>query len=277
MVSDGKYNIIQDWAGSAGIVSGSTDTHGGGGGYSGTLGTLENPAVSAQALYDDGQTTSGWYYIQTGLMDSPKQVYCNQTDNGGGWMLISYNKDNYTGGTPGNPYPNQWIDGEGTLNKLSVDAEELWYSISGSSQCDSVMRMASINSVDPLLENCEIAHQTVYSNPTALDLSEETGSVLTLKNASPLLGTWTALKGYTLMTTHSVAAPVDWLYDTSNWWTTNGPTSAYPDNPYGRSGNAQGTGGWTNRNVTNIYGMANVSTTTNSGRTDLKTLAVYIK
>lgn len=77
--------------------------------------------------------------------------------------------------------------------------------------------------------------------------------------------------------TYPVAAPCDWLYDTANWWTVAGPTSAYPDAPYGRSGNAQGTGGWTNRISNNVYGLSNVSTTSNGNISNFNTLAVYIK
>jgi hypothetical protein len=54
------------------------------------LGTLGDPGISAQAIYNAGQTTSGWYYIQTSSMVTARQVYCNMTDEGGGWMLIAY-------------------------------------------------------------------------------------------------------------------------------------------------------------------------------------------
>ena len=76
-----------------------------------------------------------------------------------------------------------------------------------------------------------------------------------------------------------IAAPCDWLYDTINWWTVAGPTNAYPDAPYGRSGNAQGTGAWTNRLSNQIYGLVPTATTTTTNviRTDLNTVAVYIK
>ena len=241
-----------------------------------TLGTLSNPAVSAIQLYNSGVRTNGWYWIKTGMMTSSVQVYCNQTDNGGGWMLISYNPSGST--QLGYPYPNA---DSGSLQTPSFikhyrNAENLWYSVSGSAQCNSVMRMASTASVQPLLSNCSIAHQTVYSNPNALDIN--TNATQTLKLAPALTGSWTALKGYTLMTgSLPVAAPCDWLYDASNWWTVNGPTNAYPDAPYGRSGNALGTGGWTNRLNNTVYGLSNVNTTTNSANSTYNTLAVYIK
>jgi hypothetical protein len=242
-----------------------------------TLGTISNPALSAVQLYNAGIQTNGWYYIQTGMMTSSVQVYCNQTDNGGGWMLISYNPSGST--QLGYPYPNQYSGSVGTtFNKHVRNAEHLWYSVSGSAQCSSVMRMASTASVQPHLSNCSVAHQTVYNNPNALDI--DTNSTQTLKLSAPLTGSWSALKGYTFMTASSypIAAPCDWLYDTSNWWTTNGPTNVYPDTPYGRSGNALGTGGWTNRLSNQVYGLlGSATTTTSANTTNFNTLAVYIK
>ena len=242
-----------------------------------TLGTLSNPAISATQLYESGVRTNGWYWIKTGMMTSSVQVYCNQTDNGGGWMLISYNPSGST--QLGYPYPNA---DSGSLENPSFikhyrNAENLWYSTSGSAQCNSVMRMASTASVAPSLSNCSIAHSVTYSNPNALDIST-TASPNTLKLAPALTGSWSPIKGYTLMTSSlNVMAPCDWLYDTANWWTVTGPSTAYPDAPYGRSGNAQGTGGWTNRLSNTIYGMSNVSTITNSSNSTYNTLAVYIK
>ncbi len=243
-----------------------------------TLGTIGNPAISATQLYNAGIQTNGWYYIQTGMMTSSVQVYCNQTDNGGGWMLVSYNPSGST--QAGYPYPNA---DSGSLQTPSFikhyrNAENLWYSTSGSAQCNSVMRMASTASVQPHLSNCSIAHQTVYNNPNVLDI--DTRATQILKLSAPLTGSWTALKGYTFMTASSypIAAPCDWLYDTANWWTTNGPTNVYPDAPYGRSGNALGTGGWTNRNSNQVYGLLGTATTLQSANTiNFNTLAVYIK
>ena len=243
-----------------------------------TLGTISNPAISAVQLYNSGVRTNGWYWIKTNMMTSSVQVYCNQTDNGGGWMLISYNPSGST--QVGYPYPNA---DSGSLQTPSFikhyrNAENLWYNNSGSAQCNSVMRMASTASVQPHLSNCSIAHQTVYNNPNVLDI--DTNVTQTLKLSAPLTGSWTALKGYTFMTASSypVAVPCDWLYDATNWWTTNGPTNVYPDAPYGRSGNALGTGGWTNRTSNNVYGMAgNVTTIQSAQISNFNTLAVYIK
>jgi hypothetical protein len=240
------------------------------------LGTISNPALSAVQLYNAGVRTNGWYWIKTGMMTGSVQVYCNQTDNGGGWMLVSYNPSGST--QLGYPYPN--ADSGSLLTPSFIkhyrNAENLWFNVSGSAQCNSVMRMASTASVQPHLSNCSIAHQTVYNNPNVLDI--DTRATQILKLSAPLTGSWTALKGYTSMTgSLPVAAPCDWLYDTANWWTTNGPTNAYPDTPYGRSGNALGTGGWTNRLNNTVYGLANVTTLQNAVTSNFNTLAVYIK
>jgi len=244
------------------------------------LGTLGNPAVSAQAIYDSGQTTSGWYWIKTSSMSSPRQVYCNMTDQGGGWMLITYNPNNTV--TTGNSYPNVWTSGAGGSfsNKFCVDVQQLWYN-NGAYQCTQVMKMASTTaSLTPLLSGMEIANKVVYNNPGNLIISRTFSSTQSavLANNTPMGGSWSAVKGHTLMTGPlNVNAPGDWIYLAAQvWWTVCGPSTAYPDTQ-GRSGNAQGSGSWTNISNNNIYGMANVSASVASQRTDIKTYAVYIK
>jgi hypothetical protein len=241
-----------------------------------TLGTIGNPAISATQLYNAGIQTNGWYYIQTGMMTSSVQVYCNQTDNGGGWMLVSYNPSGST--QLGYPYPNA---DSGSLQTPSFikhfrNAENLWYRVSGSAQCNSVMRMASTASVQPHLTNCSIAHSVTYTNPNVLDIST-TASPNTLKLSTPLTGSWSPIKGYTLMTgSLNTQAPPDWLFDTANWWNVTTPTTDL-STAYGRSGNALGNGGWTNRLNNTVYGLANVATGSNGITSNFNTLAVYIK
>ncbi len=243
------------------------------------IGTIDNPAASAQVIYNSGQTTSGWYYIKTSQMASPKQVYCNMTDEGGGWMLISYNPTNTV--TQGNLYPNKWSYTSGSFSsKFNVDAQDLWYN-NGTYQCTQVMKMASTTaSLTPLLSGMEIANKVIYNNPGNLIISRtfsSTQSAVTVNN-TPMGGSWSGIKGHTLMTgTLNVNAPGDWIYVANSvWWTVCGPSTAYPDSQ-GRSGNGQGSGSWTNISNNNIYGMSNVATNGSSQRIDIKTYAVYIK
>lgn len=239
----------------------------------GTRGTVSNPGVSAQEIYDAGNTTTGWYYIQTSSMETAKQVYCNMDDQSGGWMLISYNPTGITL-TPGMIYPNVWTAGEGTLNKMAVNAMDLWYN-SGTAQCDRVMKMAS-TSVDqtPLLDNMSIANYVVYDNPENLDLSAVNPTVIT--NNTPMTGVWYNITGHTAMTSPlAVNSPGDWVYQAGVWWSVCGPSTQLSTD--GRSGNAQGTGSWTNHSTNNYYGMADVAVGINSQRTDIQTYAFYIK
>jgi hypothetical protein len=242
------------------------------------LGTIGNPAVSAQAIYNSGQTTDGWYYIQTSNMGSPRQIYCNMTDQGGGWMLMTYNPNvNISSGTP---YPNQWLGGTGSFaSMISIDTRQVWYH-SGTAQCTQVMKMATsaTASLTPLLTNMQIANKVVYTNPNNLRLTATfSSSSAVFTTNTPMTGTWSGVKGHTQMTSNlTVNAPGDWVYATSGgWWTVCGPSSQlFAD---GRSGNAQGSGSWTNNGNNNIYGMADVVATSTSQRSDIKTYAVYIK
>jgi hypothetical protein len=246
-------------------------------GSSSTLGSVGNPAVSAQAIYNSGQITDGWYYIQTSNMGSPRQIYCNMTDQGGGWMLMSYNPDATT--TGGTPYPNQWLGGTGSFaSRVSIDTRQVWYH-NGTAQCTQVMKMASTTaSLTPLLANVTIANKVVYTNPNNLQLTATfSNSNAVFANNTPMSGTWSGIKGHTLMTGNlNVNAPGDWVYATTGgWWTVCGPSSQLSAD--GRSGNAQGSGSWTNIGSSAIYGMADVAATTGSLRSDIKTYAVYIK
>lgn len=244
-----------------------------------TKGTAENPGTSAQDIYDSGQTTSDWYYIQTSTMGSARQVYCNMDDEGGGWMLIGYTPsfNNTNGGLGlGLMYPNYWENGEGTFNRMRVLASDLWYH-NGSAQCDSVLKMATTTyNQEPLLANMDIANKVVYTNPDNLQIIETSSTTWTITNNTPMTGTWSPVKGHTLMNTDlTVNAPGDWIYNSNSWWTVCGPSDDL--NATGRSGNAHGTGSWTNPGSNQLYGMSNVAATTNSNRIDVQTYAVYVK
>lgn len=242
-------------------------------------GTLTNPGISAQDIYNSGQTTSDWYYIQTSTMGSPRRVYCNMTDESGGWMLIAYTPAftgvGVAGVTAGLGYPNAWENGEGTLNKLRVSTMDLWRH-NGTAQCSQVLKMATTSTSQiPLLANMSIANKVIYNNASNLLLSTVSNYPAFVNN-TPMTGTWYPVKGHTLMSTSlSVNAPGDWIYQASAWWTVCGPSTELQ--AQGRSGNAAGTGSWTNPTSNNLYGMANVAASTNSLRTDINSYAVYIK
>jgi hypothetical protein len=242
-------------------------------------GTLANPGVSAQDIYNSGQTSSGWYYIKTSTMGSARQVYCNMADESGGWMLIAYTPGftgtGVAGITAGLGYPNTWENGEGTLNKLRASTMDLWFHNSAA-QCSQVLKMANTAaSRTPLLANMTIANKVVYNNPSNLLLSAVSNYPAFVNN-TPMTGTWSPVKGHTSMSSSlSVNAPGDWIYQISLWWTVCGPSTELQ--AQGRSGNAQGTGSWTNPTTNNLYGMADVAASTNSLRTDINSYAVYIK
>lgn len=242
----------------------------------GLKGTLSNPGISGLDILNSGQSDSGWYYIQTSSMSQARQVYCNMTDDGGGWMLICYTPTFASGPTFGARYPNVWLNGQGSLNRLAVNASELWYH-NGVYQCTQVMKMATTTaSRTPLLSNMQIANKVVYSNPQNLTIVPYVLDTYSTTSTLALNGVWSPLKGHTLMTgTLSVNAPRDWIYQSSSWWTVCGPSTQLSSD--GRSGNAQGSGSWTNPSTQNLYGMANVSTTSNSLRNDINSYAVYIK
>lgn len=239
----------------------------------GTRGTEFNPGVSATEIYNAGNTTSGWYWIQTSTMATARQVYCNMTDQDGGWMLISYNPENTTG-TQGMIYPNVWTNGQGTLDRLAAKAMDLWYH-NGSAQCSQVLKMATtVASQTPVLANMAIANRVEYSNPDNLNLSAVNPTVFT--NNTPMQGTWYPVKGHTQMNAPlTINAPGDWLYTGGSWWTVCGPSSQLSTD--GRSGNALGTGSWTNPANSTHYGMIDVTETGNGVRSDLQSYAFYIK
>ena len=200
------------------------------------------------------------------------------TDDGGSWMLITYTPsfNNLTGGLgAGCLYPNTWQNGEGTFNKLRASTMDLWFHNS-IAQCTQVMKMATtVYNQVPLLTNMTIANKVVYSNPSNLLLSTSATYPVFVNN-TPMTGTWSPLKGHTIMTGPlTVNAPGDWIYQGNSWWTVCGPSSQLSAD--GRSGNAQGTGSWTNPTTSSLYGVANVSSTGNCFRSDIQSYAVYIK
>lgn len=244
-------------------------------------GTFANPGVSAQDILSSGQTVSDWYYIKTSTMSTPLQVYCNMTDNGGGWMLVGYHPSSSTSNN-GNPIPVNWLNGNGTFpsgTAMTANLNDLWFN-NGSPQCISAMRMGTTTTNQiPLLANMQIAYYVVYaSGAFQFPSTGFSPASYTLNPANGISLTWYNLLGYTAMTGPlSSNAPIDWMYNAGSnyYYTICGPSSDVQ--PSGRSGSGNGTGSWTNSVNNNMYGLANVSTTTSSGSSTIQTYALYIR
>ncbi len=242
----------------------------------GRIGDSEQaPATSAQAILTAGATTDGWYWIRTSNMAAARRVYCNMTDDGGGWMLACYSPDHVTSGSR---YPNVWSGGQGTLDRLSVDVRELWFH-GGAAQCTSVLKMASFGLARPANladTNMSIANRVTYTNPGDLALNDSGEGELTLSPTSVLSGTWAAVKGHTAMTGPlAISAPSDWIQTTNYWNVCGASTDTQAAN--GRSTKLEGTYSATHRSAYPLYGMADITTTTIQISTELKSYAVYIR
>lgn len=239
----------------------------------GGSGDSENsPAVSAQALRTAGNTSDGWYWIRTSQMSAARRVYCNMTDEGGGWMLACYSPDHVL---TGSRYPNVWTGGQGVLDRMATDVRELWFDGEGA-QCTSVLKMAStLSARDPNLAAMQIANRVTYTNPGDLALNDSGDGSLTVTSTLALDGTWSAVKGHTTMSGPLVIkAPRDWVQN-SNFWNVCGASSDVVAT--GRSTELVGTYSATRREADPLYGMANVAATASSLSRDLRSYAVYIR
>lgn len=248
------------------------------------LGLYSNTAASnAVQIYNAGNTSNAWYWIRTSGMVQARRVWCNMTDAGGGWMLISYNgnKQNPTASLAGQWYPVAWSGGEGTLSgQFATNAMELWYN-NGTAQCGSMLRIASAVANDiPLIASGAVAHRIDYTTSTNnLSLTTSSGLAGTgvFSPSNVLMGaTWTALKGYTSLTTHTTKADSDWMYNTgiSFYW-----NPVLPINGASRSGSGTDIGGWMRTLSKDSWGFSNVPPGTSSSGNNFpyNTLAVFIK
>lgn len=70
---------VSDWIGTNPIIKNAT------------IGSINYPALSATEIFNNGITTSGYYYIKPpGFSGTAQNVYCDMTTNGGKWMLVSW-------------------------------------------------------------------------------------------------------------------------------------------------------------------------------------------
>jgi hypothetical protein len=254
----------------------------GGGGGTGT--SSNDPGINAAQIMAAGNTSNAWYWIKTSGMSEARQVWCNMTDAGGGWMLASYNGNKQAAvlSNRGQWYPVAWSNGQGTLSgQFAVNAMDLWYH-NGTNQCSTLMRLAftTANAV-PTVDNSYIGHTCHYfTNAGSLRLSTASGVAGTgvFATNNLLMSTlWSSVKGYTLMSTLYTVADADWMYNTGTnfYWNPCLPQTGQVT----RNGNAQGNGGWMRTQDRDSWGLANIAVNASgSGNTFIgSTLAVFIK
>jgi hypothetical protein len=250
----------------------------------GTGTSSNNPAINAIAVQNAGSTSNGWYWIKTSRMPVARQVYCNLTDAGGGWMCVSYSgtKQSATPALRGQFYPCAWSGGAGVLSgQFAVDVMDLWYH-NGTNQCSNLLRLAT-NTVNdtPTVTNSFIAHQCTYTT-NAGRLSTTTSGVQgtgVLDPAAILMATtWSAVKGYTLMTTQTTNTASDWMYNAGANFYWN-PVLPSTDSNSIRSGSGTGIGGWMRTQDRDSWGLANVASNVGSSGSSFagNTLAVFVR
>jgi hypothetical protein len=251
------------------------------GGVSAAGSTQNSPATSARALQAAGWTADGWYWIRTSSMGtgpaSARLVYCNLTDDGGGWMLAAYSPSHASTGTR---YPNVWLGGQGALDRLSVDVAQLWFH-DGAPQCDAVLKMASeLSDRTPSLAAMQIANRVTYANPGDLAINPYNGDgtsdgTIAAVSTLALDGTWTPIKGHGNMPNPlTVNAPRDWVHNANFWNVCSSSTSLITT---GRGTAFVGTASHTHARLSALYGMRNVTASSDSLSNDVRSYAVFVR
>lgn len=232
----------------------------------GTIGlSSNNPGSNATHIRNAGNTADGWYWIQTSRMNQARQVYCNMTDAGGGWMLVSYNgnRQGPVAATRGQWYPVAWSNGDGFLRgQLSANAMDLWFH-GNTNQCSNVLRMGLVSPDGvPTVSSSYAAHTVTYlTNANRLNLSTGSGvaGIGQFTNVTSTIlmdAQWSALKGYSFLSTHMTRANVDWMYTAGSnfFWT----LCLASTNQTSRNGNGQDIGAWMRTRDRDMYGLSNV-------------------
>lgn len=244
-----------------------------------------NPGSNAIQIRNAGNTADGWYWIQTSRMNQPRRVYCNMSDAGGGWMLVSYNgnKQGPVAANRGQWYPVAWSNGDGLLRgQLSANAMDLWFHGS-TNQCSNVLRLAMISGDGvPTVSTSYVAHTVTYTtNANFLNLSTGSGiaGVGQFTNTTSTIlmdARWTALKGYTFLSTHQTKANVDWMFTSGSNFFWN--LCMASTNQTSRNGNGQDIGAWMRTRDRDTYGLSNVRIGAMGGPVIIaSTVAIFIK
>ena len=118
--------------------------------------TEGSSAPSAYALKAQGQNTDGYYWIQPTGASYARQVWCDMTNSGGGWMLMSFAstavtngahvKDAYTG-SAFNASSSTIISSNGASSTSGNLSQEFinWCVIAGRQKAVALFRMATTN------------------------------------------------------------------------------------------------------------------------------------
>ena len=253
---------------------------------SGGSGSSSNdPAVSGAAALAAGNVTDGWYWIKTSRMPNARRVYCNMTDAGGGWMLVSYNGLKQTAATTalrGQFYPAGWSNGEGTLSgQFAIDVMDVWYN-NNSNQCSNLLRLGftSCNAI-PTIANSYIGHMCTYTTNANVFSTMGSGVQGTgiLNPSAVLMATrWSSVKGYTSLSTSFTNAPSDWMYNSGAgfYWL---PVLPLGQSNTIRSGSGSDIGGWMLTTNKDTWGLSNVASNSSSAGSAFpgNTVAVFVK
>ena len=243
-----------------------------------------NPAINALQVMQGGNTSNGWYWMKTSKMSNALQVYCNMEDAGGGWMCVSYAGVKQSGLATGQWYPVAWSNGAGTLSgQFATNIMDLWYH-NGSNQCSNMMRVGcyGANAV-PTLSNAFVAHSLTFTSNAGLLSTPIQCGVAGIGVFDPaatfMRTTWTALKGYTFLSTIFTQTASDLMYNTGTnfYWNLSLPTG---QSNQLRSGSALDVGGWMRTQNKDSWGLlSSITINTNSSGTAYpgNTLAVFIK
>lgn len=255
-------------------------------GVSSSTGMSSNtPGVNATQIFNAGNTSNGWYWIKTSMMAQARQVYCNMTDDGGGWMLVSYNgnKQNaVSAALRGQFYPVAWSNGQGVLSgQFSANVMDLWFN-GGTNQCSNALRLGfTMANAVPTVANSYIAHTCQYfTNASSLRLSISSGvqGIGAFGTNGLLMSTlWSSVKGFTAMSTLYTVVDADWMFNTGAnfYWTLSLPQTGQTS----RNGNGQGNGGWMRTADRDTWGLSNVAVGVSGGGGSFpgSTVAVFIK
>ena len=253
------------------------------------VGDMGTPAINGKQIRDAGRPT-GWYWIKTSSMDSEKLVFINNDDEGGGWMLITYDYDVNKPRVDGILYPDDFVPSvNSNLNEwsnkvISCDVYKLWYH-DGIANVNENLHMWDNNAGrNPILSDLTsegTASRVVWDNPGDFkEANIENDSARSVDQSPPLDGKWYNVKDRENIGDNlQVKAPCDWLLSTGDkfMWSCCNSSESYDTDASGRSANGKGTFMLMQQRDTLFYGGLNVAPGTDVTNTNCSTFAIYIR